>query len=78
MEHGFSVDLKSKQYVKNLSISNEAHDKVLFEGNLGEMLELSLVEGNVLEFIGTNGVLRLALTEGQLRKALKAASQVKL
>jgi len=66
----------SKRHVKSISISDEAHDRVLFEGNLGELLELSLVEGNVLEFVGVNGVLRVAVAEGQLRKALKTASQV--
>lgn len=76
LEHTFSVEMESKRYVKSISISDEAHDRVLFEGNLGELLELSLVEGDVLEFVGVNGVLRVAVTEGQLRKALKTASQV--
>ena len=76
LEHSFSVEMKSKKYVKNISISDETHDRVLFEGSLGELLELSLVEGDVLEFIGVNGVLRVGLTEGQLREMLKVASQV--
>ena len=75
MEHTFSVEIKSKKYVKNISISDEAHDRVLFEGSLGELLELSLAE-DVLELIGDNGVLRVGLTEDQLRKALKTESQV--
>ena len=78
LEHSFSVEMKSKRHVKNISISDEAHDRVLFEGNLGELLELSIAEGDVLEFIGVNGVLRVAVTEKQLLKALKAASQVEL
>ena len=76
MEHSFSVEMKSKKNVKSISISDEAHDRVLFEGNLGELLELSLVEGDVLEFIGVNGVLRVGLTEEQLQKAIREASQV--
>jgi len=75
LEHTFSVEIKSKKYVKNISISDEAHDRVLFEGSLGELLELSLAE-DVLELIGDNGVLRVGLTEDQLRKALKTESQV--
>jgi len=74
--HTFSVEMKSKRYVKSISISDEARDRVLFEGNLGELVELSLVEGNVLEFVGVNGVLRVSVTEEQLRRALKLASQV--
>jgi len=77
LEHTFSVEIKSKKYVKNISISDEAHDRVLFEGNLGELLELSLVE-DVLEFIGVNGVLRVGLTEDQLRKTLKFACKSSL
>ena len=69
LEHSFSVEMKSKKHVKNISISDEAHDRVLFEGNLGKLKELSLVEGDVLEFIGANGVLRIGLTLEIIRKA---------
>ena len=62
--------------MKSISISDEAHERVLFEGDLGELQELSLVEGDVLEFLGVNGVLRISLTEEQLRKAIRVASQV--
>lgn len=71
--HTFSVEIKSKKYVKNISISDEAHDGVLFEGDLGELLELSVVD-DVFEFVGVNGVLRVGLTEDQLREALKMAT----
>jgi hypothetical protein len=76
-EHTFTVELKSKEYVQNISISDQTHDLVLFEGNLGKLLELSLVEGDVLEFVGVNGVLRIAITKGQLEKALREASKTK-
>lgn len=72
LEHTFSVEMKSKKHVKSISISDEAHDRVLFEGNLGQLLELSHVEGDVLEFIGVNGVLRVGLTEEQLQKVLSS------
>ena len=62
--------MKSKKYVKSISISDEARDRVLFEGDLGELRELTLSEGDVLEFIGVNGILRIGLTEEQLRKTL--------
>jgi hypothetical protein len=70
MEHAFSVELKSKEYVKNMSLSDEAHDRVLFEGNLGELFELSIVEGDILEFTGVNGVLRIDISVEQLQKIL--------
>lgn len=68
--------MKSKRFVKNISISDESHDRVLFEGNLGKLLSLSLVEGDILELIGDNGVLRVAVTEGQLSKALETVSLI--
>jgi hypothetical protein len=76
LEHVFSVEMKSKQYVKSISISDEAHDRVLFEGNLGRLLDLSYAEGDVLEIVGVNGVLRVNLTREQLREIIKAASRV--
>ena len=72
-EHAFSIELQSKQYVKHISISDEAHDRVLFEGNLGKLLNISFVEGDVLELIGVNGVLRIGLTIEQLQETIKVA-----
>jgi hypothetical protein len=66
--------MKSKQNVKNISISDEAHDRVLFEGDLGELLELSL-ESDVLELVGVNGVLRVVLTKEQLMKVLRTIAK---
>jgi hypothetical protein len=68
--------MKSKRFVKSISISNESHDRVLFEGDLGELMDLSLVEGDVLEFIGVNGVLRVDLTLDQLKKIISKASLI--
>jgi len=76
LDHTFSVEMESKSHVKSISISDEAYDRVLFEGNLGELLEISFEEGNVLELVGVNGVLRVSMVEAQLRKALVEASQV--
>jgi hypothetical protein len=76
-EHAFSIEMKSKRHVKHISISDEAHERVLFEGNLGKLLNMSLVEGDILELIGVNGVLRISLTRRQLQETVKAASQVK-
>jgi hypothetical protein len=71
LKHVFSIEMKSKKYVKNITISDRTHDRVVFEGDLGELESLKLVDDYVLEFIGSNGVLRLAVTEQQLENALK-------
>ena len=70
MEHTFSIEMKSKKHVKHISMSNESHEHVLFEGSLGELEELSMVEGAVLEVRGANGVLRIDLSEDKLRRML--------
>ena len=70
LRYTFSVEMKSKQHVKNISISDEAHERVLFEGDLGERVEAFLVEDDVLELIGTNGILRIGISAGELRHTL--------
>lgn len=71
LEHVYSVEMKSKRFVKNISVSDEAHELVLFEGNLGEHIEVTLLEGDVLEIIGQHGVLRVSLSVEQLQGILK-------
>lgn len=70
LEHVFSVEMNSKKHVKSISISDDTRDRVLFEGNLGKLLGLSVTEGDVLELAGDNGVLRVSLTREQIRRAL--------
>jgi hypothetical protein len=74
VEHVFSVEMNSKKHVKTISVSDETYDRVLFEGNLGKLIELSVVEGDILELVGVNGVLRVSLTGEQLQRALNLES----
>jgi hypothetical protein len=67
MKHSFSIEMKSKKYVKNISISDEDYNRVLFEGFLGDLRRLSLIEGKMLEVKGSNGILRIDLSEDELR-----------
>jgi len=67
----FSVEMRSKSHVKSISISNEARDRVLFEGDLGDLEELVMVEGGMLEVRGTNGVLRIELRREELLNVLR-------
>lgn len=62
--------MKSKKHVKQISVSNEPPDNVLFEGVLGDLEELSIVEGAILEVKCTNGTLRIDLSEDELRNML--------
>ena len=68
--HMFSVELASKNFVKRLAIPGDSDDKVLIEGFLGELKEIGITEGIMLEIQGTNGILRIDLSEEELRKLL--------
>ena len=66
----FSVELKSKEHVKNLSLSDEGRERVLVEGVLGELEELDIVEEAVFQLKGANGNLTLDLTEEEISRML--------
>jgi hypothetical protein len=66
--HAFSIELKSKEFLRNVMISNRTGETVLIEGFLGELEELSLVEDAMLELRGSNGVLRIDVKENELGK----------
>ena len=70
-KHAVSIELKSKEYLKRVAIPSEAGDTVLIEGFLGELEEVDLVEGVMLEIKGANGILRMDLKEEELNTLLK-------
>jgi hypothetical protein len=67
-KHAFSIELKSKKYLKLVAIPNDTGDNVLIEGFLGELEAIDLVEGVMLEIRGTNGTLKMDLKEEELNK----------
>lgn len=69
-EHMFSIELKSREYVKSLAMPNEERGTVLIEGFLGELQGLRFVEGIMLEVNGDHGNLRMDFTEKELRELL--------
>lgn len=73
MDRGFTAEISSKRYVKNISISNEAHDRVLFEGVIGELKELYMVDDKVLEIKGTEGTLRIDISREELARIFEDA-----
>jgi len=75
LSHMFSIELKSKEFVKSLALPNGKEDKVLIEGFLGEILELAVTEGLMLEIKGINGVLRMDLKEEELRTLLQRTNK---
>jgi hypothetical protein len=76
MDRGFTAEISSKRYVKNVSISNEAHDRVLFEGVFGELREIYMVDDKVLEIVGTEGTLRIDITKQELEGIFERCESV--
>jgi len=64
--------MRSKKHVRNISISDQAHDRVLFDGDLGRLLEVSIIECSALEMVGENGVLRIEIDEDVLQRVLES------
>jgi len=67
LTHIFSIEMISKKYVKQISVSDESHDRVFFEGFLGDIEELGFVNGGMLEIQGVNGTFRMDISEEELR-----------
>lgn len=53
-----------------ISVSNEPNGEVMFEGELGGLDRIELIEGILLQITGDNGVIRIDLTEKELSNNL--------
>jgi len=69
--HAFSIEMASRAHMRKIMISNDRGDGVLLEGYLGEIEEVSFVEGVILELRGANGTLRVDVEEGLIQGALE-------
>lgn len=69
-KHMFSIQLKSKEHVKNVTLSNDEQGTVLIEGFLGKLENVNFTEGILLEINGANGSLRMDLSDKELRKLI--------
>ena len=71
----FSIDMKSKKHVRNISISDETRDHVLFQGDLGPIDIVSIIDSTALEVIGSNGILRLEICEDILEQVFTSTNR---
>ena len=67
-EQFFSIELKSKVNLKNVTLTNGNHENVLVEGTLGRLNRAEFVEDVILEVVGDCGVLRINLCQEDIRK----------
>jgi hypothetical protein len=66
----FSLEIKSRDYLDKISIL-DGRKGVLIEGDIGDLINLSLHEDKLLEIKGNNGVLRIELSRINLYKVLE-------
>ena len=67
-ERFFSVELKSKVNLKNVTLTNEGQENVLVEGSIGELQRAEFSEGIILEVVGDKGVLRINLSLDDIKQ----------
>jgi hypothetical protein len=67
-ERVFSVELKSKSHLKNVTLTNGSNESVLVEGTIGELVQATFAEGILLEIVGKKGVLTIDLGEDEIKK----------
>jgi hypothetical protein len=65
-ERGVSIEMKQRNHVKTMMFTAETGGDVLFEGNLGHIIELSMLDDHVLEMRCLNGILRVDLALEEL------------
>jgi hypothetical protein len=65
--HPFSIEMASKKYLSKIEVHDIPRDTVLIEGDLGEVVEIELIEDVMLQISGNKGVFRIDLVEGELR-----------
>jgi hypothetical protein len=75
-ERFFSVELKSKFNLKNVSLTNEGQENVLVEGSIGELQRAEFSEGVVLEVVGDKGVLRINLSPDDIKQKEKQMEEL--
>ncbi len=67
-ERFFSVELKSKADLKNITLTNGSRDGAIVEGTIGELVRATFAEGEILEIVGKKGVLRINMRDDEVRR----------
>jgi hypothetical protein len=67
-ERSFSIELKPKVTLQNITLNNGSHENALIEGTIGELEHAEFVEDMVLEVLGRKGVLRIDISENEVKR----------
>lgn len=76
-ERFFSVELKSKSDLRNVSVTNGPRENVLVEGTIGELVQIGFTEGIILEIVGEKGVLRIDISEDEITQSNASNTKTK-
>ncbi len=66
-ERSFSIELKQKVNLRNLVLNDDSQESALIEGTIGELEHAEFVESTVLEILGRKGVLRIDVSESDVK-----------
>ena len=67
-ERYFSIELKSKVNLKNITLNNDSQENALIEGTIGKLEHAEFVDDMVLEVLGKKGVLRIDISENEIKR----------
>ena len=67
IERLFSIELKSRAHLKNVTMTNDGHDDVLVEGSIGKLNNAEFADDIVLVVTGDKGILRINLTPDEVK-----------
>ena len=75
-ERYFSIELKSKSSLKNVTLANGSAggENVLVEGTLGKLERTGFADGAVLEIVGSKGILRINVKEKEIGSEVQMTS----
>ena len=67
-DRSFSIELKSKVNLKNITLNNDSQENALIEGTIGKLEHAEFVEDSVFEVLGRKGVLRIDISENEIKR----------
>jgi hypothetical protein len=78
-EHSFSIEMKTEGAVRKMSFFDREDAQVFFEGSLGALRNINMVEGVMLEIEGANGILKLDITQKEIEDCIlpKSTAQIR-
>jgi hypothetical protein len=68
-ERSFSIELKTKQNLKNVALNSNLAENVLIEGTIGKLENAGFVSEDILEIVGSTGTLRVNIAKQEITEA---------